>query len=149
MAIIIECKSMFISNDDIANLRLFIEGINQHSYFKPHKVPKIISETNIVPKNIVEKIRNHLKISHQQESNLNKRIYFDFHILELIMLENSQIYKQVSALNNEFVDDTEFSFSSIGEEFNFEVDVEENRSPKTLMECEDSDLIFESSQNFY
>lgn len=65
------------------------------------------------------------------------------------MLENSSMYAKVSALNDGFVDDNEFSFSSIGEEFNFDVDNERNRSPKYFIECEDSDLIFENSQNFY
>lgn len=69
MAIIIECKNMIISDDDIENLRAFIEKASFHSYFKSHKVSKIISETNLVPKNFIEKIQKHLKTSSQQESN--------------------------------------------------------------------------------
>lgn len=65
------------------------------------------------------------------------------------MIEHSEIFKQVSFLNEKIVDDHEFSFSSIGDEFDFEIGITGNGSPKTYIDYEDSDLIFESSQNFY
>lgn len=64
------------------------------------------------------------------------------------MIEASEIYKKVYALNNEFVDDREFSFSSIGEDFDFEIENTGKEFPNTCIEFEESDLVFESSQNF-
>lgn len=66
------------------------------------------------------------------------------------MIENSELYKSISTINNEFVDDHEFSFSSIGDEFDFNTDIKvNNESQKTFVKFEESDLVFDSSQNFY
>lgn len=74
---------------------------------------------------------------------------FILNIKELLKIETSEIYIKACALNNEFVDDREFSFSSIGEEFDFEVGMAGNESSNACIEYEELDLIFESSQNFY
>lgn len=74
---------------------------------------------------------------------------FILNIKGLLTIERSEIYKKVCDLNNEFVDDREFSFSSIGEEFDFEIGITVNESSNACIEYEESDLIFESSQNFY
>lgn len=65
------------------------------------------------------------------------------------MIETSEIYANTCTLNDEFVDDCEFSFSSIGEEFDFEIVAAGNESSNACIEYEELDLIFESSQNFY
>lgn len=53
------------------------------------------------------------------------------------------------ATSSGFIDDREFSFSSIGEEFDFDVGKTENEFLNSCNEYEETDLIFESSQNFY
>lgn len=64
------------------------------------------------------------------------------------MIETCEIYKNVCATSSEFIDDREFSFSSIGEEFDFDVGKTENEFLNACNEYEETDLIFESSQNF-
>lgn len=65
------------------------------------------------------------------------------------MFENSELYQQViEEINNNSLDEHGFSFSSIGEEFDFTAEANENKQFGRIT-FEESDLLFDSSQNFY
>lgn len=65
------------------------------------------------------------------------------------MLENSKIYQNLLILNESFVDDHDFSFTSIDEEFDFVFGNSEKEHQEYCFEWGEADLFLESSQNFY
>lgn len=72
-----------------------------------------------------------------------------FSILEMIMFERSELYrKTLIEICENPLDDHGFSFSSIGDEFDFTTQTRENKIT-SLITFEESDLLFESSQSFY
>ena len=77
LSIIIECTNVNLNECDIDNFRIFINNIRIHNHIQPQKTRKS-SETKMFSKNVIEKIRSHLKLSNQQESNFNAIPYIYF-----------------------------------------------------------------------
>lgn len=77
--------------------------------------------------------------------NLFKMRFLFF--LGILLLESSDVYKNLMKANQNIIDDQEFSFSSIGNEFDFEID--HSTEVNTQTQFIETDLLSESSQNFY
>lgn len=152
MSIVIECSSDCPRPENVEHLKTFIRDINSRIQLQP-RMPQRNGSKGI-SKFLIQKIRNYLIFSKQLEST-----YFNSYVwhsnlsltifLELRIFESSEVYQQtIGEINEIALDEHGFSFSSIGDEFDFTIEVDENK-PVNSINFEESDLIFESSQNFY
>lgn len=77
MSIIIECKETFLNELDIENIRQFIYKTSFNSKFKSGYNHKI-SEAKNFSKNVIDKVRSHLRLSNQHESTFKNIFHFTF-----------------------------------------------------------------------
>lgn len=70
MSIILERTNVNLNECDLDSIRIFINNTRIHNHIKSHKTRKSY-ETKKFSKNVIEKIRSHLRLSNQQESNFN------------------------------------------------------------------------------
>ena len=138
-----------IAETDTENILQFMSEIYVHNLTKNYR-PANFHEQFGITKNVIGKLFNYLSVTGQCESKINILFVSAVYVsLGLNNLETSEIFKHVTKFTDQDIDEHEFSFSSIGNEFDFSIGIDEQVLAESSWPLEEQDLILDSSQNFY